>query len=58
MEGFDFRESVCERMVCACVCVNNSNKALGESGEKGEARGAQKNEPRAHDSFFWSFRLR
>ena len=48
MEGFDFRESVCERM----VCVNNSNKALGESGEKGEAWGAQKNEPRAHDSFF------
>ena len=52
MEGFDFRESVCERMVCVCVCVNNSNKALGESGEKGEAWGAQKNEPRAHDSFF------
>ena len=54
MEGFDFRESVCERMVCVCVCVcvNNSNKALGENGEKGEAWGAQKNEPRAHDSFF------
>ena len=39
-----------EWCVCVCVCVNNSNKALGESGEKGG--GAQKNEPRAHDSSF------
>ena len=52
MEGFDFRESVCERMVCVCVCLDNSNKALEGEWEKGEARGAQKNEPRAHDSFF------
>ena len=32
MEGL-----VCVREWCVCVCVNNSNKPLEKSGEKGEA---------------------